>query len=54
VYVQYQGIAWFHHQVDPKVRVDLVEEEGLGGTENEVNGPVEGLALIGSAGWSWN
>lgn len=51
-YVQYQGKAWFHHQIDPKVRVDL--EEGLDGIEIVANDPVVGLALIDSAGWSWN
>ena len=53
-YVQYREIAWFHHQVDPKVRVDLEEEEGLDGIAIEGNDPVEGLALIDSAGWSWD
>ena len=51
-YVQYQGIAWSHHQVDPKVRVDL--EEGLDGIEIVVNDPVVGLALIDLTGWSWD
>ena len=54
VYVQYRGIAWFHHQVDLKVRVDLEEGEGLDGIEIVANDPVVGLALIDSAGWSWN